>query len=159
MKTKQICEKYGIQAPYSLEREGASSINILEVIRIFTEALTDEEKSFEKVWDPHFQSNSLEKSDEPLSGLYHFSESMSQMLESDLLGKLDDLDFDKDPFRIAGELVEALQKFDEISKRQTLNVIKPKLEQWLSSKLVSIRELVARGISFETWTPISEVSL
>ena len=84
---------------------------------------------------------------------------MSQMLESDLLGKLDDLDFDKDPFRIAGELVEALQKFDEISKRQTLNVIKPKLEQWLSSKLVSIRELVARGISFETWTPISEVSL
>lgn len=83
---------------------------------------------------------------------------MASIITGDLSQKLDDLDLDKDPFHIAGELVLALQSFDEISGRDTLSVIKPKLEQWLASKLVSIREVVARGLSFETWTPISEVN-
>lgn len=79
------------------------------------------------------------------------------MIEEDLTSKLEDLDFDKDPFGIVGDLIEALQKFDSVSKRHTLNVIKPKLEQWIQLKLVTIRELVSRAIAFETWTPISEV--
>ncbi len=148
-----ISEKNGLAGPYILDRHGPST-NILKVIEVFTENLLVEEKTFSKVWDPHFV-----KGDKTgLTGLYHFSEKMSQIIENDLSQKLEDLDFDKDPYQITGELVAALLKFDEISKRNTLNVIKPKLEQWLSIKLVSIRELVARGILFETWTPISDVS-
>ena len=56
-----------------------------------------------------------------------------------------------------GELVEALQRFDQVSNRATLNVVKPKLEQWLQVKLVNIREIISRAITFETWTPINEV--
>lgn len=43
-----------------------------------------------------------------------------------------------------------------MANRQCLNVIKPKLEAWLQTKLVTIREVVSRAIQFETWTPISE---
>jgi hypothetical protein len=33
---------------------------------------------------------------------------MSRIIEGDLVNKLDDLDFDKDPFKVVGELIEAL---------------------------------------------------
>lgn len=53
------------------------------------------------------------------------------MIEEDIGQKLEELDFDKDPHAIVGSVIEALQKFDTISHRKTLNVIKPKLEAWL----------------------------
>ncbi len=81
------------------------------------------------------------------------------MIEEDLGLKLEDLDFDKDPHSIGGSVIEALQKFDKISRRKTLNVIKPKLEAWLQLKLVSVRELVSRSIQFETWLPVGDVRL
>jgi hypothetical protein len=56
---------------------------------------------------------------------------MSDVLESDLSTKLDDLDFDKDPFNIVGRLIERLQKFDSLTDRKTVHVLKPKLETWL----------------------------
>ena len=56
---------------------------------------------------------------------------MAQIIEEDLNVKLEDLDFDKDPYQIVGDLIEALQKFDKLTGRKTLNVIKPKLELWL----------------------------
>lgn len=52
-----------------------------------------------------------------------------------------------------------MQKFDKVSRKKTLNVIRPKLEQWLQVKLVNIREVVSRAITFENWQPISEVIL
>ena len=39
-----ICEASRLKAPYTLERHGTN--NVLDVIRIFTEALADEEKTF-----------------------------------------------------------------------------------------------------------------
>jgi hypothetical protein len=51
----------------------------------------------------------------------------------------------------------ALQQFDKVSRRKTLNVMKPKLEAWLQLKIVNIRELVSRSISFENWLPVSDV--
>jgi hypothetical protein len=42
---------------------------------------------------------------------------MAKIIELDISGKLEELDFDKDPFQIVGDLVEALQKFDIVSKR------------------------------------------
>ena len=68
-----ICEKNGLNGTYGLEREGESP-NILEVIRIFTDTLLSEEKTFAKVWDQHFL---LKGDKEGLSGLHHFSERMS----------------------------------------------------------------------------------
>ena len=63
--------------------------------------------------------------------MYHYSAKMAVMIEEDLQCKLEDLDFDKDPHQIVGDLVDSLQKFDQVSNRSTLNVVKPKLEQWL----------------------------
>lgn len=67
------------------------------------------------------------------------------------------MDFDKDPYHIVGDLVDALQKFDQVSNRTTLNVVKPKLESWLSTKLLSLRDMIGRAIAFETWTPLSDL--
>jgi hypothetical protein len=120
------------------------------VIRIFTKQLQSEEKNFRKVWDAHVGA-------EEHGGMYHYSSRMGDMIEEDLQSKLDDLDFDKDPYQIVGDLVDALQKFDQVSNRATLNVVKPKLEQWIQVKLVSLREMIGRAITFETWTPIGEL--
>ena len=61
--------------------------------------------------------------------MHFYSSKLAQIIEEDLAGKMEDLDFDK--HEIVGEVIEQLQHFDKVSKRQTLNVIKPKLEQWL----------------------------
>jgi hypothetical protein len=53
---------------------------------------------------------------------------MSDIIEEDLGLKLEEIEFDKDPYHIIGELMEALQKFDTITGRKTLHVIRPKLE-------------------------------
>ena len=95
--------------------------SILEVIRCFTDQLSGEEKNFRKVWDSHVGS-------EDQGGMFHYSSKMAQLIETDLSSKLDDLDFDKDPHHIVGDLIEALEKFDTVSNRNTLNVVKPKLE-------------------------------
>ena len=71
--------------------------------------------------------------------------------------KLEELDFDKDHYSIVGNVLQYLQEYDKISRRKTLNVLRPKLEAWLQSKLVNIREVAARCILFETWTPVTEV--
>jgi hypothetical protein len=84
---------------------------------------------------------------------------MARMIENELTNKGEDqLDFEKDPQHIVGDLICALQGFDSVANRQCLNVIKPKLEAWLQTKLVTIREVVSRAIQFETWRPISEVN-
>jgi hypothetical protein len=91
--------------------------------------------------------------------MYHYSAGMAKMIENELTNKGEDqLDFEKDPQHIVGELICALQGFDSVANRQCLNVIKPKLEVWLQTKLVTIREVVSRAIQFETWTPISDVN-
>lgn len=51
-----ICERHGIEAPFTLEKENgpedggigeqAKAQSVLEVIRIFTESLSAEEKNF-----------------------------------------------------------------------------------------------------------------
>ena len=56
---------------------------------------------------------------------------MNDIIEEDLKSKLDEIDFDKDPYQIMGELIELLQKFDNLTQRKTINIIKPKLEQWI----------------------------
>jgi hypothetical protein len=89
--------------------------------------------------------------------MYHYSAKMAVMIEEDLQSKLEDLDFDKDPHQIVGDLVDSLQKFDQVSNRSTLNVVKPKLEQWLQVKLLTLREMIGRAITFETWTPLSDI--
>jgi hypothetical protein len=89
--------------------------------------------------------------------MYHYSAKMAVMIEDDLQSKLEDLDFDKDPHQIVGDLVDSLQKFDQVSNRSTLNVVKPKLEQWLQVKLLTLREMIGRAITFETWTPLSDI--
>jgi hypothetical protein len=38
--------------------------------------------------------------------MYHYSAKMATMIEEDLQNKLEDLDFDKDPYQIVGDLVE-----------------------------------------------------
>lgn len=82
---------------------------------------------------------------------------MAKIIENELTNKGEEqLDFEKDPQHIVGDLICALQGFDSVANRQCLNVIKPKLEAWLQTKLVTIREVVSRAIQFETWTPISE---
>lgn len=43
-RAQAICEKNGLEAPYTLEKKGGT--NVLEVIRTFTEALVAEEKTF-----------------------------------------------------------------------------------------------------------------
>jgi hypothetical protein len=92
--------------------------------------------------------------------MFHYSAGMAKMIENELTNKGEEqLDFEKDPQHIVGELISALQGFDAVANRQCLNVIKPKLEIWLQTKLVTIREVVSRAIQFETWTPISEVNI
>lgn len=82
---------------------------------------------------------------------------MSDILEQDIQSKLDELDFDKDPFNIVGKLIEQLQKFDSLTDRKTVHVLKPKLEAWLNTKFTSIREVAQRNIKFETWQPVADV--
>lgn len=80
--------------------------SLLEVIRIFTESLSGEEKIFEKVWDSLLSSSPTDSSNG--GGLYFYSGKMAKMIENDIQAKLDDLDFDKDPFKIVGDLIEAV---------------------------------------------------
>lgn len=110
-----------------------------------------------KVWLPHLGMNTAKgKSESPL---FHLSGKMSEIITEDITAKLEDLDFEKDPYNIVGELIASLQRFDLITERSTLNVLKSKLEIWLQMKLVSVREVVVRSYAFETWQPVSEVGI
>ena len=103
----------------------------------------------------------MDASTPPLCGsLYYYSQPMAALIETELSHKLagDELDLDKDPHSMVGDLIHALQHFDAISGHKTLEVLRPKLEQWLAVKLVNVREVVARAIAFENWQPANEVS-
>ena len=60
------------------------------MIRCFTEQLQSEEKNFRKVWDAHV-------GEEEQGGMYYYSARMAGMIEGELEGKLEELEFDKDP--------------------------------------------------------------
>lgn len=62
------------------------------MIQCFTESLTEEEKNFSKVWDGHLGGKG------ETSGMHYYSSKMASIIEDDLTAKIDDLDFDKDPF-------------------------------------------------------------
>lgn len=53
---------------------------------------------------------------------------MNDLIEEDLTSKLDELDFDRDPYGALGDLIDLLSKFDSLTQRKTINIIKPKLE-------------------------------
>lgn len=53
------------------------------------------------MWDTHVGA-------EENGGMYHYSGKMATMIEEDLMNKLEDLDFDKDPHQIVGDLVDQL---------------------------------------------------
>lgn len=86
------------------------AISIIEVIRIFTENLKEDAETFKKVWDSHLNGSSTELGEN--SGIYHFSSKMYSIIVDDILAKLEnqseDLDFEKDTYRIMGVLMEAL---------------------------------------------------
>jgi hypothetical protein len=125
--SKQLCQEQGIilhtseTQSFTLKKSDEDPNSILSVIRLFTEKLISDERHFRKVWDAHVGG-------EDQGSMYHYSSSMAKIIEDDIKSKLEELDFDKDPHQIVGELIEALQKFDKVSNRATLNVIKPKLE-------------------------------
>lgn len=54
--------------------------------------MTEEEKNFSKVWDGHLGGKG------ETSGMHYYSSKMASIIEDDLTAKIDDLDFDKDPF-------------------------------------------------------------
>lgn len=86
------------------------------------------------MWDAHLvvsDAKSPKKQHSLESAIFHFSQRMAQILEEDLGEKIDDLDFDKDPHQVVGAVIKSLQEFDKVSRRKTLNIIKPKLESWL----------------------------
>ena len=49
--------------------------------------------------------------------MYYYSSKMAKIIEEDLQHKLtgEDLDFDKDPQQVVGDLIYELQEFDKIS--------------------------------------------
>ena len=50
--------------------------------------------------------------------MYHYSAGMAKMLENELTNKGEDqLDFEKDPQHIVGDLICALQCFDSVANR------------------------------------------
>ncbi|CDW85886.1 UNKNOWN [Stylonychia lemnae] len=164
-KALKIMDEEEFQAPFSLSRKSQvgeqqlSKSHIIDVLDRFSTELKKEEAIYQKVWDSHLQflndgDHSNKNGQE--SAIYFFGQKMAQIIEEDLGLKLEDLDFDKDPHQMVGQIVSSLQNFDLVSKRKTLNVIRPKLESWLQNKLVSIRELVAKTMSFENWLPASE---
>lgn len=160
-KALALMEKENIDLPLSLasqEHLPIGKTNILDAILIFSKALLQEDLNYRQVWDKHMVGPENLAAQEA-SFVFHFSKKMASLLAEDLKTKLEDLDFDKDPYQTVGSLIEALQEFDSISKRNTLSILRPKLEAWLQLKLGNIREVVGRALIFENWQPISEVSI
>lgn len=60
---------------------------------------------------------------------------MSEIIEIDLGGKLEDMDFEKDPYDVVEEMISLLAKFDSYSGKSVLTILGPKLESWILTKL------------------------
>jgi hypothetical protein len=83
--------------------------NVLSLINMCTLKLTTEEAQFRKVWDQHVGED---------TSMYNYSAAMAKMIENELSAKPDEqLDFEKDPQHIVGELISALQSFDNVANR------------------------------------------
>lgn len=127
------------------------------MINKFIDHLIEEDHTYKNIWAQHLRATG--PGAKPENPLYYLAYRMSDIIEASLSSKLEDLDFDKDPFDIVCKLIERLQKFDSLSDRKIVHIVKPKLEGWLQTKLASIKEVAARSIKFETWQPVSEVTI
>eukprot|EP00347_Sterkiella_histriomuscorum_P023264 403335317 len=183
-RAKLTIESEGFELPFALStnqvsrksqmaHNAVSKTSIIEVINKFTVELQKEEVNYNKVWDSHLLIQNSNKNEVKSwsnsqnqtgvkeeknyeNAIFYFGQKMSQIIEEDLALKLEDMDFDKDPHQVVGKIIQSLQNFDSVSRRKTLNVIRPKLESWLQLKLVNIRELVSKTIQFENWSPSTE---
>lgn len=60
---------------------------------------------------------------------------MAEIIEADLAAKIEDLDFEKDPYEVVEELISLLAKFDSYSGKSVLTILGPKLESWILTKI------------------------
>lgn len=98
--TKKVCVENGIEEGQVFSLNAKEQNNVLALINLFTLKLTTEEPQFRKIWDQHVGAD---------TSMYHYSEGMAKMIENELTNKGEDqLDFEKDPQHIVGDLICAL---------------------------------------------------
>ena len=137
--------KLKFKRPYSLEREGIADdeIFLLDVVRGFLKEIADQEKFYAPIWNAHLYKNT--------GFSYAYASKMATVIEEEVKHHLPRLDLDGEYYELVVDLIRDLEKFDKFSHHNTLSAIKPKIDAWIQKKLVKIRDVVERCLTFERW--------